>query len=151
MSLIRRHMRVCVAVWSLGQGAMLTALLPRDCCAAHPAGAHARVLAEPHEPAGAEPCPMGGHETPPSATRETASATDARGTDEASTAPTTTCTLRAVCNSPLAARASLLSSQDITPDTVTLAADHQVRLQPPVPIDAVRTASRHPDPPPPRA
>lgn len=84
---------------------------------------------------------MGGHGTAPVHSGE---ATEAGSAD-------TTCTLRAVCNGPLAALASLLSAQGVTPEAVTVAADDQVRPQPSAPAEAVRSASRHPDPPPPRA
>lgn len=143
-------MRVCVAIWSLGQAAMLTALLPRDCCAAHPAGAHARTMADTSAPAEAEPCPMGGHGTAQAGSDDAVPAVHASEAAEAEPAATT-CTLRAVCNGPLAALASLLSATGVTPEAVTVAADDQVRPQPSVPAEAVRSASRHPDPPPPRA
>lgn len=115
---------------------MLTALLPRDCCAAHPAGAHARSLAEASAPAEPEPCPMSDHES----SRESSRAEPT--SDE--------CTLRAVCNGPLAALASLLSAQGVTPDAVSVAADCHVELLTPLSTGTVGSVSAHPDPPPPR-
>ena len=141
-------MRVCVAIWSLGQTAMLTALLPRDCCAAHPTGAHARSMSDEAAPRGPAPCPMGGHDGVASGESVAMHGEDTR---ETGSPVGRDCTLRAVCNGPLAALASLLSAQGIMPDAMTMATDAARREVPAARVEAPFSNTPDPESPPPRA
>jgi hypothetical protein len=138
MSTLRRSSRVITVAWLVCQVAWLTALVPRDCCAAHRAaeeGCH-EAMAAPHCPmrsADGTACPMHRERSQPE--------TPIRSSD---------CRISGACDGPLAALVlssgygTLAQPPALIPDSgvrgVTSAVHRDIpgRLQPP-------------DPPPPRA
>lgn len=135
MGLIRRHIRLWTIVWALGQLAMVTGLLPQDCCAAHGsdhvAAGHCGTAARgdqcPMRAADGTPCPM--H-------REN------RARD---------CSIRGTCAAPAAALLVVLSQHAVLPAFVTLPADAGIAAEPMPPQSSVGLGGTRPDVPPPRA
>jgi hypothetical protein len=120
MTLLRRHLRLWVAVWIAFQAASLSAFVPRECCFAH------RMPAQ--EQSADESC----HHPQP-ARKEMPE-----------------CALRSACNGPLAVLAALLSPHAVLADrtgivnvAVTVAPVRVALVQP-------RSLVIPPDSPPPR-
>ena len=122
MSAVRRHLRRGVVAWLVCHALTFTALMPRDCCAAH---AHAaRAEAAPEGDAG---CPM--HD---------------------GAAPEADCAMAGTCQAPGAALAAvLLQAAGLEP--VTHVTPHLSPVARPHPRTASpRTLASPPDAPPPR-
>jgi hypothetical protein len=99
MRTIRRRIRTWTFAWLVFQAASLSALVPRDCCAAH--AEHASHAAPPEQaPAGAAHCPM--HEAP---------------------APQPECSLRTACNGPMRALPAVWASPAPMPASIALSVD----------------------------
>jgi hypothetical protein len=143
MQPIRSALRLWVAVWLVVQLTSLTALVPRNCCAAHSSapkaarpGCHEKAAATqcPMRAADGKPCPMhrGGH------------------SEAAETAPDS-CAIRGTCSGPMAALVAQLSNYGVLPATILVLPDlHRGAVN----IDSdEQLLSRFtpPDSPPPRA
>jgi hypothetical protein len=134
MSAVRRHLRVYVTAWLLFQAAALSAIVPRDCCAAHrPAAAKASC----HE---ATPLPQDVHAHHHGSAPETATEGDA---DE--------CSMRGACGGPMAGFLAQLSLQcvlgsrpQVAPDVAGTDIDSSSR-------EHLISRLAAPDSPPPRA
>jgi hypothetical protein len=166
MGILRSRLRGLAVTWLLLQVAWVTALVPRDCCAAHrPAakGCHESVSAThcPMRAADGTPCPMhrghGGHnsaEASPEhhhgsapAERHTTAATQR---DYPAQAPAD-CRLTAGCDGPLAALFALLSNHGILPDSAAVSPNVEIRRITTTAPDRLGGRFQPPDPPPPRA
>lgn len=162
MSLVRRHLRRGVVAWLVCHVLTFTALVPRDCCAAHahaavaPSGAshHAAAAA----PADAPPCHEMGAEAPaPAPEPAMGDHCDMPASDGAACpmhragAPAAGCAMTGVCHAPDAALAAVLWPAAVTPVTPALPLP-AVATVPPL---AVATSSIAlavpPDAPPPRS
>jgi hypothetical protein len=143
MATTRRHLRFWAAAWLVFQAASLTALVPRQCCTAHPMTA-ATTEAECHEEAptpaepdcqmaGGTPCPMhhGGH----SETSE--------GTAD--------CSIRGMCDGPAATFLGSLANHGVLTDPFTITPDLHPKFDPPVNRESLIGRQPGPDSPPPRA
>jgi hypothetical protein len=141
MSALRGRLRLYVVAWLVFQVAMLSALVPRDCCSAH------RPAAE----AGDASC----HETAAVADHCTVAAADAAhcpsGPGEAPQPSETGCSMRGVCNAPMAVVSSLLSNYGAVTESVTLSFPAGVARQPGSPAERPIGLRPDPDPLPPRA
>ena len=143
MQLIRRSLRLWVATWLVLQVASLSALVPRDCCAAHRPAANAakrtchQKAAATHCPmraAGGAPCPMhrGGH-------------------SEAADTSRDNCTMRGTCSGPLTALFAQLSNHGVLPATLQVLPDVRQGAVTGGSEEHLLTRLASPDPPPPRA
>jgi hypothetical protein len=120
MKLVRRHLRLAVAVWIAFQAAALSAFVPRDCCFAHRVPAQEEALdATCHHP-------------------------------EPASAPEPECSLRGACNGPLAMLAALLSPHAVLAEPTRIPAAALVTAPHPRPLEQPLSRSRPPDSPPPR-
>lgn len=122
MSAVRRHLRRGVVAWLLCHALTFTALVPRDCCAAH---AHAAPAA-------------------------TASVDDAACPMHDGTAPEAACAIAGTCQAPGAALAAVLlqaavlePAAHVTPHLSPVARQHPRAV-------TTRTLASPPDAPPPR-
>lgn len=167
MAMLRPKLRVVAAVWLMFQAASLTALLPRDCCAAHrPADANRQESTSatycPMRDADGRPCAM---HRGPSDRDSHQSATAEHHSDAAPSAhhhqaatpqqdrqplPPAGCRLTGACSGPMAALA-LLSYHGILPESIPVTRDAAVRVVTTVAHDHVGGRFQPPDPPPPRA
>lgn len=122
MSAVRRHLRRGVVAWLVCHALTFTALMPRDCCAAHAHAARAEAA-----PEGDAACPM--HD---------------------GAAPAAACAMAGVCQAPGAALAAVLLQAAVL-EPVAHVAPHLVPLARPQPRTASpRTLLTPPDAPPPR-
>jgi hypothetical protein len=115
MQSIRRSLRLWVAIWLVVQMASLSALVPRDCCAAHSSAARA---AKPscHEQVAATQCPM-------RATDGTPCPMHRGGHGEASETTPDSCTMRGTCSGPMAALVAQLSNYGVLPAALQVPPD----------------------------
>ena len=139
MTTIRRRLRLFVAAWLVIQAASLSALVPRECCAAH-RQAHD---AEPgcHEKAAPARCPMpaaDGTPCPMHRTKDTAQRSD------------DTCSMRGTCDGPVAALLAQLSNYGLVTDSFELLPDLHVTSARIHPREHLTGRLAPPDPPPPR-
>jgi hypothetical protein len=143
MQSIRRSLRLWMAIWLVVQVASLSALVPRDCCAAHSSAARA---AKPgcHEQVTATQCPM-------HATDGTPCPMHRGGHGEASQKTPDGCAMRGTCSGPMAALVAQLSNYGVLPATPQVLPDlHRGAVS----VDSdeyLLTRLASPDPPPPRA
>lgn len=122
MSAVRRHLRRGVVAWLVCHALTFTALMPRDCCAAHAHAARAEAA-----PEGDAACPM--HD---------------------GAAPAAACAMAGVCQAPGAALAAVLLQAAVL-EPVAHVTPHLVPLARPQPRTAPpRTLLTPPDAPPPR-
>jgi hypothetical protein len=128
MASVRRRLRLYVAAWLLLQAASLSALVPRDCCAAH---AHQRV-ATVEEPGSL--CPLHRAES-----------------GEAGTEPANRCSMRESCAGPASTLFTLFSSQGVLPDPLVIQPADGASLVTATPREQLVCRLSSPDPPPPRA
>jgi hypothetical protein len=151
MIVIRRYLRVCTALWALGQCAMLAAFVPRDCCAAHrPAPGEASGHCD--ETVDGVECPMRGPDGQHCPMhRRSARHGHATGPEGDQPDQAGTCSIRGNCSGPLAALGVILSAHGPVPEAVTIPFNPTVRLQARLPELELRAESISPDPPPPRA
>ena len=144
MSSLRRHLRLWVATWLVFQAVSLSALVPRDCCAAHRPAARSKEHSC-HKTAAATHCPMhadGRHAVP-----------DAPGRSRHAPPrnPATRCSMRGTCDGPMAALFALLSNYGVLTDSFAMSPD--LHASPAALHTRENLISRlaSPDPPPPRA
>ena len=115
MQSIRRSLRLWVAIWLVVQMASLSALVPRDCCAAHSSAARA---ARPgcHEQVAATQCPMR------AADGKTCPMHRGGHSEAAETAPDS-CAIRGTCSGPMAALVAQLSNYGVLPAALQVLPD----------------------------
>ena len=142
MIIVRRFLRPCVAAWLAFHLTSLSALVPRDCCAAHRRQASGPAQ-HCHESLAPAHCSMGATDGPACPMHE--------GDDaSAATVPDRTCSMRGACNGPMAALGTLLW-QCVVPDGQPISRDAAIALAPVHPQDPPILRLTAPDPPPPRA
>jgi hypothetical protein len=129
MICLRKHLRLWTSAWLVCQIATYSALLPRDCCAAH---AH---RAKPVE--AAQESPDG--------------ATCAMHHAEPDPKPVEECSWRGTCGGPLSALAALFAHQGILPASVVVARETPSAALSVQPRERAASHLIQPDPQPPRA
>lgn len=164
MTFFRRRLRLLAAAWFLFQGASLSAIVPRDCCATHRQASQQRESAQEQAPchkvvtvtpdeaqcpmrgADGKPCPMHrkGH-----AHHGDTSSTDTN-TDTDAGMPQQ-CTMRAICNGPMDALVVLLVQPGVLPNPAAFPVDLHVDDAPPASPVRLIHGLFSPDLPPPRA
>ncbi len=143
MRSIRGGLRFWVTIWLVVQVASLTALVPRDCCAAHSSAAKA---AKPgcHEKATVTQCPMRATDGMPCPMHR-------GGHGEASETTSEGCAMRGTCSGPMAALVAQLSNYGVLPAALHVLPDlHRGSVT----IDSdehLLSRFTPPDSPPPRA
>jgi hypothetical protein len=142
MTTIRRHMRLWAAAWLVFQVASLSALVPRDCCAAHrPSAATAPGC---HEDTAATQCPMRAQDGTPCPMH--------RGDHhDAGEQPAGKCSMRGTCDGPMAALFALLSIHGVLTSSFEVLPDLQPGLAVVRARESLTSRLASPDPPPPRA
>jgi hypothetical protein len=164
MAMLRRRLRIVALTWLVFQVSWLTALVPRECCAAHrPAETGAHESAAPaHCPmraADGRPCPMHrGHDSDPTAAtrhHHDAAPAEHRHDDSARTGERKSspfdCRLTGGCDGPMAAVFTLLSNHGILPASTATAPNDAAGLVAIAARAGVAGRFQPPDPPPPRA
>ncbi len=122
MTAVRRHLRAGAVAWLVCHALAFSALVPRDCCAAH---AHAARESAPADDAA---CPM--HDAAP---------------------PASSCAMSGTCQAPGAALAAVLFQAAVV-EPVAHLSPHLSPAARPRPRDVVsRTLATPPDAPPPRS
>lgn len=147
MTVVRRHLRRGVTAWLLCHALTFTALVPRDCCAAHADAADVDAGAETppcHETAAPAETPA------PFAHCDMAAAEGAACPMHAAEMPATDCSMTGVCHAPEAALAAVLLHAAVAVPPFTLASHSAAGVL--VADAAVSPASLAipPDAPPPR-
>lgn len=163
MTLVRRHLRRGVVAWLACHVLAFTALVPRDCCAAH---AHADVPAahaahhEAAAPATTEPPPC--HEM----TGETPAAASAPASGDHCDMPSSDgaacpmhragaapadCSMTGVCHAPEAALAAVLWQAAVPPAAPIVLTPAVAAVDRVVVAISSRALARPPDSPPPRS
>jgi len=175
MKPFRRRLRLAVAAWLAFQVVSLSALVPRDCCAAHHPAKADRVE-RCHERADSAYCPMRSQgrncpmhpqvaAEPPAddhahhgdGAHHQAVEADAAGDHASHTAakpessPTEQCTLGGTCNAPMTALAVILSNHGVVPASTPLPANAERALAPLNRDEHLTSRLAAPDSPPPRA
>ena len=131
MGPVRRHLRVLATAWLLLQAASLSAIVPRDCCAAH-RGDAARGARNCHQPATVQPDSHAHHHTPPPVDRES-------------------CALRGSCGGPMAGFLAQLSLQGVLGQPPQLSRPLVIEAYPAQTREHLTSRLVPPDSPPPRA
>jgi hypothetical protein len=144
MATIRRHLRTWATAWLVVQAGWVSALVPRDCCAAHqPATVHANESC--HESAAAAHCPM------PSADGTPCPKHRPSEPREHHQSSTNECAWRGTCEGPMAALFALLSNHGILPEAAA-AIPKIGAVSSSLPVrESIVSRRDSPDPPPPRA
>ncbi len=153
MSLVRRHLRRGVATWLLCHALTFTALVPRDCCAAHSHATHDAAV--PAAADGEAPCHEVAVPAPaPGALCEMAAEDGAACPMHAAPASPLSaadCALSGSCQAPAAALAAVLMQAAVLSPS-SLHTPHLVPEAVSRPPDASpRSLASPPDAPPPRA
>ena len=122
MTSLRRNLRLWTVTWFVLQVAVLSALAPRDCCAAHrPAAAAERTC---HDAPKATHCPMPAKDGSPCPMHQE----QERGHDHG-TAPTSSpdgCVMRGTCEGPTFL--TVFSRPGVLPEAISAYADLGTRL-----------------------
>lgn len=156
MSLVRRHLRRGVVAWLACHALTLTALVPRDCCAAHthPPAAASDVRHDASAPVNAPPC----HEVvaeapaPPMADHCDMPASDGSACPmHRAAASPDACALTGVCHAPDAALASVLWQAAVPPAAPHLVTPVAALAPRPLSAPPSVALSVPPDSPPPRS
>jgi hypothetical protein len=143
MIIIRRRLRFWVTAWLVFQVGSLSALVPRDCCAAHRQAATGKEHSC-HEQAAAVQCPIRAADGTPCPMHQS-------GDSDASEKPSDRCSMHGTCDGPISTLFALLSNHGVLTDSFAMSPDlHRDSI----PIHTrenliARLAS--PDSPPPRA
>ena len=127
MSPVRKHLRFWVVAWLVFQAVALSALVPRDCCAAH------RPV----------PTEVACHETVGATAHSSSEATVPDSGEE--------CTMRGSCNGPMSALAALLGNQGILTDSSAAPLDARISEMRPAAQERAVSSSPFIEPRPPRA
>lgn len=142
MTTIRAGLRHWVTAWLVFQVASLSALVPRACCVAH----RPAVAVTPHschESAAAQPCPMPAADGTPCPMH--------RGQGDAGEKPATQCSMRGMCDGPVAALFALLSTYGVPAERFEMAAAFHTSSAALDSRESLTSRLASPDPPPPRA
>ena len=149
MTALRRHLRFWVTTWLVFQVVSLSALVSRDCCAAH------RVVTEKekscHKDAAAahEPTAVGDHCPMPGAAGQSCPMHgDGHGAPQA---PATRCSMQGTCDGPMAAFFVIISNQGVLTEPLVIAHDLSASLALAMPREELVSRYVPPDAPPPRA
>jgi hypothetical protein len=129
MRIVRQHLRLGAATWLVCHALAFSALLPRDCCAAHAHGsASGTAGAADHSAHGVSPA-TGGHDHHATPVAEHADGANCpmRGPDgtpcpmhSGDAASPAACQMTGVCNQPAAALAAVLMQAAVPPSAFTL-------------------------------
>jgi len=130
--------RLWVAAWLLFQVASLSALVPKDCCAAHHAAAPTKQHSC-HEDAGA-----------PDSAMETGAHCPMHHNGGNGEEPASGCTMRGTCSGPMAALMSFLSNTGVLTDSFKLTPTLHAGFAPDPLREHLTSRLASPDPPPPR-
>jgi len=145
MNLVRRHLRRGVAAWLFCHALTFTALVPRDCCAAHAHGADWAAAASGEAPCHEAAAPA------PGAHCEMAAEDGAACPMHAAPVSSSDCALTGSCQAPAAALAAvLLQAAVLVPATSYAPHVLPVTVSPPPDVSA-RSLATPPAAPPPRA
>lgn len=149
MLALRHHLRFWVITWLVFQVASLSALVPRDCCAAHRMATqkektcHDEAAATPEAPADGDHCPM---------PDKAGQACPMHGSGhETHQPPARKCTMQGTCNGPMAALFVIISNQGVLSEPLQLAHDLTVTVVPDPAREDLVSRFTPPDSPPPRA
>ena len=148
MSALRQHLRFWVTTWLVFQVVSLSALVPRDCCAAH------RIATEKekscHEDAAAAPASADGDHCP--MPDKAGQACSMHGTaHDGDQSPARKCTMQGTCEGPLAAVFVIISNHGVLAQTLQLAHDLTVTAAPNPAREELVSRFTPPASPPPRA
>lgn len=151
MQFVRRHLRKGTSVWLMCHALTFTALVPRDCCAAH---AHAAAPASSHgshaaASGGVAPC----HEAaaPVSGAHcEMAAADGASCPMHAPGAAPADCRIIGTCHAPEAALAAVVLQAAVLVPSFAFGPQVSPTAAPPAPDESVGSLAVPPDAPPPR-
>ena len=144
MATIRRRLRFWAVAWLVFQAATLSALVPRQCCTAHPMAA-AATEADCHEgaPAAAEAdCPMAGDGT---------ACPMHHGGHSDVNEGTAKCSIRGMCDGPAATFLGSLANHGVLTDPLIITPDLHPKFNPPLVRERLIGRQASPDSPPPRA
>jgi hypothetical protein len=149
MRLVRRHLRRGVAAWLLGYALTFTALVPRDCCAAHAHAAHGD-----HEAAAAEsaapPCHDAVLATTPGAHCKMAATDGAACPMHGRVPQAADCTMTGVCGAPAAMLQAILMQPAVPAAPATFAPLVLAEAVSHAATPSPRSLATPPDAPPPR-
>lgn len=129
MIFVRRHLRCGVVAWLLCHALTFTALMPRDCCAAH---GHAGA------PAAGDHCDMTAHD-------------GAACPMHRAGVPAAPCAMTGGCHAPEAALAAVLLQSAVLVPSAAPAPIFSAAVGPRPPDVSARSLTTPPDAPPPRA
>ena len=132
MRIFRRHLRSLATVWLVVQAGWVSAIVPRDCCAAH-RPATVKTDRSCHDPVAVAHMH---HEM---------------GQPREQQQDANKCALRGTCAGPMAALFALLSNHGILTESATPTPNTGTALVAPPAIENVVGRLETPDPPPPRA
>jgi hypothetical protein len=156
MRVVRRHLRLGAATWLMCHVLAFSALLPRDCCAAHahatapePAvavdhSAHGMAATTGHEhhtapaPADGDACPMRGADGAPCPMHDSGAASPVA------------CQMTGICGQPSAALAAVLMQAAVPPAPFALLPSSAFTASPAAADDHPHSLALPPDSPPPR-
>jgi hypothetical protein len=153
MASVRRRLRVLAMTWLVLQATWVTALVPRDCCAAHRPVSRSEQGA--HHSGSAAQCPMPGSDGTPcpmhrgKADHRQHHASTGEHHHQTPTAPRE-CSLRGACDGPMAALLAFQSSQGILPASTGVRSGVESRSVATVFLHHLVGLFQPPDPPPPR-
>jgi len=142
MVALRQTLRAVAATWLAIQVAWLAALVPRDCCAAHPPAEKSC-----HESPAATHCPMPAADGTPCPMHRS----NAAEHEEHTPPPPADCRLRGVCDGPMSALLTLLSNHGTLPEAAPPVPRPDARLVETVVDVSPLARFETPDSPPPRA
>ena len=125
------------------QVASLSALVPRDCCAAHRPAANDKEQSC-HKSTAATHCPMRAADGTPCPMHR-------GGRNDAGEKPTDKCSIRGTCNGPMAALFALLSNHGVLTDSFAMLPDVRASYVAAHTRENLISRLASPDPPPPRA
>jgi hypothetical protein len=166
MAMLRRKLRVVALTWLVFQVAWLTALVPRDCCAAHRPAENCHESASathcPMRSADGTPCPMhrghSGDNSHPTVSVEhhheaapTAHQHRAPGSGHDRQSAPIDCRVTGACDGPMSALFALLSNHGILPESAATVPHVKIRHVDAVVHDHLGGQFQPPEPPPPRA
>lgn len=145
MATFRRRLRYWAAAWLVFQAASLTALVPRQCCTAHPI-APATTEADCHEEVPAPPptdCPM--------AADDGTRCPMHHGGHSDVTEGTAACSIRGMCPGPAATFLGSLANSGVLTEPFAITPDLHPKFNPPTLRENLVGRLAAPDSPPPRA
>lgn len=149
MTPFRRHPRLWVTAWLLFQVASLSALVPRNCCAAHQPAA-VKTEHSSHDSALAADCPMLAADGAACPMHRGHVEHREHGERSSHEGPSGECSIRGRCAGPMASLLALLSNQGVLPAGVAALPGVDSSSVSPAVRESVVSRLASPDPPPPR-